>query len=66
MVKMKHIIALLLYLLIFAAIFGLAVFDYIHNMTIIEIGISTQIVNLMIIFLSALAILKTVWHIYSY
>jgi len=61
----KHVMALLLYLLIFGIIFGLAVFDYMHNRPILELGFSTQLVNLMIILLSALAVVKTAWHLHS-
>jgi hypothetical protein len=62
----KRLLALLAYLLIFAIIFGLSIFDYMHNLAVLEIGMSAKIVDLIIILLSALSVLKTVWHIHSY
>ena len=62
----KSIIILLIYLLLFTIIFGLTVFNYFHNISVLKIGISAKIVNISIALLSAAAIVKTTWHLYSF
>jgi hypothetical protein len=60
----KNIVALLIYLGIFAAIFGLSVYSYLHDIALFDIGMSAQIIDLMVILLSSLAIIKTTYHLY--
>ena len=63
----KHIFVLITYLLIFALVFGLSVFNYIYNRPTLALnmGFSPGMVNLILMGLSTLAIIKSAWHIIS-
>lgn len=62
----KSMIVFLGYLMIFAAIFAIATYDFMHNKAFISIGLSASITSLMLMLLSALAVLKTTWHIWTF
>ena len=61
----RSIIVLIMYLLIFTALFFLSLYNYAADTAVFEIGLSTKMTNLMVMILSVLGVAKSVWHIYS-
>ena len=64
--KHKNLIMLLIYLIIFAAIFGIELYDYIIDVAFFSIGIPARMTDIIIIVLCVAAIIKTVWHVHDY
>jgi hypothetical protein len=62
----KAIIILILYLLLFTGLFIISVYDYFNKISLIEIGLEKATTSLIIIALSGIGVIKTVWNIYSY
>ncbi len=62
----KNIAVLLVYLVIFAVLFGLSVYDYLVDKAILDIGMPAQLVNLLLLLFTSLAVLKTTYNLYTY
>lgn len=62
----KGIIPFLLYLLIFAVMFFVSYYAYLQNIALVEIGVGARNLNLIMMVLSVIAILKTVYHLVTY
>ena len=62
----RTLIVLMLYLLLFGVLFVIAAYDYFNRISIVDIGFSASITNLLIVVLSGVGLLKTLWHIYAF
>ncbi|MEM3374648.1 MAG: hypothetical protein QXE31_05515 [Candidatus Woesearchaeota archaeon] len=62
----KNIIIFEIYLIIFAIIFFLSVYAFFFNLSLVYIDLPMKLTNLVIMALSSLAILKTLYHIITY
>ncbi|MBN2367994.1 hypothetical protein JXC34_03170 [Candidatus Woesearchaeota archaeon] len=62
----KGIIVLMLYLVLFSALFFLSMYNFMTHSSILDIGFSEKTTNLLLILLSMAGIMKSVWHIYDY
>lgn len=54
------------YLIMFAGLFFISLYDYLTNRPIVDIGLPEKVTNLGILVLSFLGIVKTFWHIYRF
>ena len=62
----KSMLILILYLLLFALMFAVSVYNYMINEPVLDLGMSARMTNMGLIFLSVLGILKSTWHIISF
>ena len=57
------ITALMLYLVLFTVLFFFSAYNFLNGVSMVRIGLSAQATNGIILGLSFLGILKTVWHL---
>ena len=61
-----ELIFLIGYLLIFGALFLIALFDYNKGKTMLDMGFDPALTNIMIMTLSFVGLLKSIYHLYIF
>lgn len=62
----KDILALMVYVVLFALVFLLSVFDYLNSVPIFNIGLPALTIDLIVAFFSLIGLIKSMWHIVKY
>ncbi len=62
----KDILALMVYVVLFALVFLLSVFDYLNSIPIFNIGLPALTIDLIVAFLSLIGLIKSMLHIVKY
>ena len=62
----REIIFLTLYLILFASLFFLALYDYHRGESLVSFGFDPGLTNIMIMALSFMGVIKTIYHIYRF
>lgn len=60
----REIMFMFAYLLIFAALFFLALYDYHEGSALVDFGFEPELTNIFIMMLSLVGIIKTIYHLY--
>ena len=64
--RTKELIFLFAYLILFAVLFLLALYDYHKGEAVVNFGFDTQITNIFLMILSFAGVIKTIYHIYRF
>ena len=62
----KDLLALMFYVVLFALVFLLSVFDYLNSVPIFNIGIPALTIDLIVAFFSLIGLIKSMLHIVKY
>lgn len=62
----REILFLIAYLIIFAALFLLSLYDYHRGESFVNFGFEPSVTNIFMMILSFLGVLKTIYHIYRF
>lgn len=63
--KKLSIYTFMMYLVLFALVFFLSLYDYIRQIPIINIGGPPLTINLFVLLLSFLGLVKTIWYMWK-
>ena len=60
------LVALVVYLFLFGGVLILTFHDFMNSIPVLQIGLSSAYINLIVIALSFFGLLKTLWHIIKF
>lgn len=62
----REIFFLIIYLMLFAALFLISLYDYQKGQSFVNFGFDTKLTNIFIMILSFAGVIKTIYHIYRF